>query len=142
MPDGSTASFHSYRNAAGNPSRYGLQIYGSEGVLELLEGTLPSVKYLGDPSWSPGRSGAKWQSVSSAGIGRPEPIQDPHVTSRHYWAIKDLIEAIEHDRQPLSSAYEARGATEMIVAVFESHRVGGPVTLPLENRRNPLAMLD
>lgn len=141
MADGSTASFQSYRGAAGNPSRYGLQIYGSEGVLELLEGTLPSVKYLGDPSWSPGRSGAVWQNVTSAGIDKPEPIQDAKVTARHYWAIRDLIEAIEEDRQPLSGMYEARGATEMIVAVFESHRIGGPVSLPLENRRNPLTML-
>jgi hypothetical protein len=29
----------------------------------------------------------------------------------------------------------------MIVAVFESQRVGGPVTLPLKNRGNPLIML-
>lgn len=141
MPDGSTASFYSYQGAAGRPSRYGLQIYGSEGVLELLEGTLPSVKYLGDPSWSPGRSGTPWQNVTSAGIDQLEPIQDAKVTSRHYWAIKDLIDAIRQDRQPLSSMYEARGATEMIVAVFESHRVGGPVSLPLENRENPLTLL-
>jgi hypothetical protein len=38
--------------------------------------------------------------------------------------------------------YEARGATEMIVAVFESQRLGRPVPLPLENRNNPLTMLE
>lgn len=141
MPDGSTAYFSSCRNAAGQPSRYGLQIYGSEGMIELLEGTLPSVKFLADPSWSPGRSGATWQNVTTAGVDQPEPIEDSTQTSRHYWAIRDLIRAIEEDRQPLSGMYEARGATEMIVAVFESHRAGGPVALPLENRENPLAML-
>jgi len=30
----------------------------------------------------------------------------------------------------------------MIVAVFESHRLGRRVKLPLVNRQNPLAMLD
>jgi predicted dehydrogenase len=142
MPDGSTASFQSYRNAAGNPSRYGLQIYGSAGILELLEGTIPSVKYLGDPSWSPGRSGAHWQNVSSAGIGKPEPLDGPQYRARHTLAIKDLLAAIEEDRQPLGGMYEARGATEMIVAVFESQRLGRPVPLPLENRNNPLTMLE
>lgn len=142
MPDGSTASFYSYRNAAGNPSRYGLQIYGSAGIIELLEGTLPSVKYLGDPSWSPGRTGAEWQNVSSAGIGKPEPLDGPEFRARHTLAIRDLLAAIEEDRQPKGGVYEALGATEMIAAVFESQRLGHLVPLPLENRTNPLTMLE
>lgn len=140
MPDGSTASFQSYRGAAGQPSRYGLQVYGTKGIVEILEGPLPSVKYLADPSWSPGRSGARWQDVSSAGIGQPEPL-DARYQARHYEAIRDLLAAIEEDRQPLGGVYEARGATEMIVAAFESARVRGPVALPLHNRQNPLTML-
>ena len=142
MPDGSTAYFNSNRNMAGRPSRYGLQIFGSKGVIELLEGTLPSVKILSDPSWSPGRSGAEWQNVSSAGIGKPEPLKAPKYSERHTLAILDLLDAIETDRQPKSSMYEARGATEMILACFDSHRVGGPVSLPLKNRKHPLTMLE
>jgi predicted dehydrogenase len=141
MPDGATAYFHSARNAGGSPSRYGLQIFGSKGILELLEGTLPSVKYLPDPNWSPGRSGATWQDVSSAGIGKPEPLTDPKYRARHTLAIYDLLDAIEKDRQPLSSVYEARSVTEMIVAVFESQRRRRPVELPLESRVNPLSLL-
>ena len=30
---------------------------------------------------------------------------------------------------------------EMISAVFESHRVGGPVTFPLKTRENPLSLI-
>lgn len=141
MPDGSSAYFSSVRNAAGRPSRYGLQLFGSKGVIELVEGTLPSVKFLGDPAWSPGRSGAEWQNVSSAGIGQPEPLTGDRYTARHTLAIEDLLEAIEQDRQPKCGVYAARGIVEMIAAVFESHRVGGPVILPLQNRQNPLTML-
>ena len=36
----------------------------------------------------------------------------------------------------------AMTATEMIVSVFESQRLGRPVTFPLENRQNPLTLLD
>lgn len=55
--------------------------------------------------------------------------------------VKDLLAAIEENRQPLGNVYEARGATEMILACFESQRVGGPVSLPLANRRHPLEQL-
>lgn len=142
MPGGAIAFFDSVKDAGGTPSRYGLQINGSRGVIELVEGTMPTVKYLADPSWSPGRSGAKWQNVSTAGIELPEPLDGAEFTARHTLAIRDLIAAIEHpERQPLSSVYEARGGLEMIVAAFESQRIGGRVTLPLKNRGNPLAML-
>ena len=141
MPDGSNAYFSSHRNAFGRPSRYGLQIRGSAGIIELLEGPMPSVKYLGDPGWSPGRSGKNWQDVSSAGIGQPEPLTDGKFRARHHLAIEDLLDAIENDRQPLDGVEVARDVTEMILAVFESHRLGKPVPLPLEERRHPLTLL-
>ncbi len=53
MNDGVTAHFASVRNQGGNPRRYALQIFGSRGVIEVIEGTLPMAHYLGDPSWSP-----------------------------------------------------------------------------------------
>jgi len=141
MSDGSTAYFGSYKNTAGKPWRYALQILGSRGIIEMTEGTMPDVKYLGDPSWSPGRSGAKWQDVTSAGIGKPEPLTGPEFSARHTLAIRDLLAAVEEDRQPLGGPLPGRDVVEMIVAVFESHRLGRPATLPLENRENPLAML-
>lgn len=141
MPDGSTAYFASTRGASGSPSRFGLQIYGSQGVVEILTGHLPSVKFLPDPSWSPGRSGKRWLDVSSAGVDVAEPMKDGGLHGGNVLAVKDLLAAIEDDRQPESSVYEARGATEMIISIFESHRVGGPVKLPLKNRENPLTML-
>jgi predicted dehydrogenase len=138
MKDGVTAHFASVRNQAGNPRRYGLQIYGSRGVIELIEGTLPSVQYLGDPSWSPGRSGASWQHVSSAGIGKPEPLKGPRYQARHTLGILDLLDAIESGREPSCGMHEGRGVVEMIAACFESHRIGAPVQLPLKSRANPL----
>ncbi len=46
--------------------------------------------------------------------------------------------AIEEDREPECSAYEARATIEMIAGVFASHLAGKPVTLPLKERGNPL----
>ena len=142
LPNGATAHFNSERNmSAGRPSRYGMQIQGSKGIIELIEGTMPPVMYLGDPSWSPGRSGRKWQSVSSAGINKPEKLKGPEYRARHILAIRDFIAAIEANKEPACGVYEARAGVEMISAVFESHRQRKPVNLPLKNRKSPLSLL-
>jgi predicted dehydrogenase len=142
MPDGSTAYFASQRNAGGKQSRYGLQIFGTQGILEIMPGHVqPTVRFLADPGWSPGRTGAAWVEVSTAGIGQPEPIREGSLHAGNLLIIKDLLSAIEDHREPLGNLYEARSATEMIVAVFESQRVGGPVALPLKTRENPLTLM-
>jgi hypothetical protein len=55
--------------------------------------------------------------------------------------VRDLIRAIETGTQPKGNIYDARGALEMILAVHESHRLKGPITLPLKNREHPLTLL-
>ena len=143
---GVTGYFDSIERAgAPEPWRYDLRIFGSEGVLHvpLAEYFLSPVRFLPDPLWSAGRSGKKWIPVSSAGIGKAETRED-QLTHHdgNILAVKDLIAAIEEDRQPLANLEEARTNLEMIVAVFESHRVGGSVTFPLNSRKNPLTMLE
>jgi predicted dehydrogenase len=140
MPDGATAYFQSVRNAS-QGARFALQIFGTSGVIELQTGYLPPVKFLADPKWSPGRSGAQWQDVSSAGVGVPEPLKDDGAHAGNVLAVQDLVAAIRENREPKCGARDARGAIEMIMAVFDSHRAGGPVTLPMVNRQNPLTML-
>jgi predicted dehydrogenase len=140
--DGVTGYFASHRGQEGKRSRFGLQIFGSKGVVEYLTGYLPPVFFLADPAWSPGRSGAKWQKVTSAGVGVAEPDKAGGIPNGNIAAINDLIASIEDNRQPLCSVYEARATIEMIMGVFESQRLGKPVDLPLENRKHPLTMLD
>ena len=148
LDNGVAAYFDTHRNAGGAGAqrtkpgrRFGLQIFGSAGVLEILTGHLPAVHILQDSTWSPGRSGQQWVPVSSAGIGQDEPLRDGGLHGGNVLACMDLLAAIEEDRLPECHVYEARMTVEMIAAVFESHRLGGPATFPLENRRNPLEML-
>ena len=142
MAKGMTATFDSVRGAGGRPTRFGLRIFGSDGIIDMATGYLPPVHFLPDSSWAPGRTGKRWLPVTSAGVDRPEPLENTNLHGGNLLAVKDLLDAIQQDRQPVSSLYEARTATEMIAAVFESHRRGGPVSFPLENRRNPLSMLE
>lgn len=138
--NGPTGFFSSHRGKGGNPARFAVQVFGTKGVIEWQSGYGKPAFLLRDSSWSPGRSGQKWVPVTSAGIDQPEKeIDTSH--GGNLPAVLNLLDAIEHDRQPKSNMYDARAATEMIVAVFESHRLGAPVTLPLKNRQNPLTML-
>ena len=141
LADGAVAYFDSKRRGGSNPSRFGLQIYGTEGVIDLAPGYLGPAYFLPDPSWSPGKTGKGWIPISSAGVGKPEPLADTGLHGGNLLAATDLIRAIETGREPESNMYEGRTSVEMITAVFGSQCQGAPVKIPLANRENPLAMM-
>ena len=141
MKDGATAFFASRRGMAKPDTRFAMQIFGSEGVIEVASGYMGLVKFLPDPAWSPGRTDKKWLNVSSAGIDQPEPVSKGGNEEGNRIAVLDLLSAINGHREPLCGIYEARGSLEMVRAVFDSHRHRKPVALPLENRLHALAML-
>lgn len=139
--NGPAGYFASYRNQAGAPTRFGITLCGSKGLIQMSTGPHPKVYLLKDSSWPVPKENHQWQPVTSAGIGQPEPAHHGDHNDGNRWAIQDLVQAIETDGQPISSMYDARAATEMIVGVFESHRQQARVPFPLENRENPLTML-
>jgi predicted dehydrogenase len=141
LPKGATGYFASRKGMAGKPTRFAVQVFGSKGVIEMESGYLVKADLLRDSSWSPGRTGSKWEPITSAGIGKPEPRTDGTYEGGHVAAITDLIDAIEKDRDTKCSYRDALAIIEMIAAVFESHRVGRPVELPLKTRVNPLSLL-
>lgn len=143
FPGGVAGHFSSRRGmGGGKPSRCAVQIFGSKGVIELPTGCLTPAFILRDEGWSPGRSGKSWEPITSAGVGKPEPRTDGTPEGGHVAAINDLLDAVKQDRPTRCSAEECRKIVEMIVAVFESHRLGGPVDLPLATRDNPLVLLE
>ncbi len=139
--NGVVGTFSSKRKAAGNPSRFGMRIYGSKGVIDMASGYGLPAYLLQDSGWHAPTVSAKWKTITSAGIDKPETIQATGYDGAHPVVVRDLIEAIEKDRQPICGMVEARATIEMIMAIFESHRLGKIVPLPLENRRHPLAFL-
>lgn len=141
FPSGVTGDFASRRNRGSNPSRFAVQVFGTKGVIEMESGYLNKAYILRDSSWSPGRSGKAWQPITSAGIAQPEPRTDGTYEGGHLAAIADLLDSVEKDRAPRCSAEDARSIVQMIAAVFESHRQGQPVELPLATRVNPLSLM-
>ena len=140
MESGAPAYFDSVRNAGGRPPRFGLQIFGSAGVLQMFDtghlpdGLLPARSDLVAGPFAQGVGAGQFRGRGQAGAAGERRLAGGNVL-----AVRDLIEAVEKDRQPLASIYDGRTATEMIVAVFESQRLGAPVPLPLKNRQNPLS---
>ncbi len=133
--------FSTHRARHGAAKRFGLQLFGTKGILTMTTGALPEIWFVEDPSWQPGRSEARWKRITSAGIDKPETLNDRgHALGNRLIAL-DLIRAIETDTQPKGGMYDGRAALEMILAVYESHRLGAPVDLPLENRDHPLRLL-
>jgi predicted dehydrogenase len=136
--NGVTGTFGTFKAKDGVGKRYALQIFGSKGVIGMGTGSLPPVAWLDDPSWQPGPK-TMWQPITSAGVGEPEPLKDTGMDLGNRLIAADLIAAIENDRQPLGSLHDGRAALEMILAVYESHKLDRPVELPMKNRRHPLA---
>jgi predicted dehydrogenase len=136
-----TASFGTHRAKQSPGARFGLSLYGTRGALSMGTGTLPPTYFLDDASWTLFQGGGKWQAVSGAGVGFPESMTDSSHRAGNRLIAQDLIQCIESGKQPLASVYDGRGALEMVMAVYESHRQNAPVNLPLTARQNPLELL-
>lgn len=123
--------FDSVRNAAQNPSRFGIRLIGELGEIAMGTGYLPTASLT--------RQGGPAEPITSAGVGQPEPLADGGLDAGNLLVARDLLAAAQEQRQPVCSMYEARAVVEMISAVFAAHVAGGAVQLPLADRDNPLA---
>ncbi len=143
MADGLPAFFDSVQNAGVRESGFGLQIIGTEGVLDLRMDAEPLVHLRTGSPFRPDSKPSAWQPVTSGGIGVPEPLTDIRKrVGGHLAPALDLMAALREAREPLCSAGDGRVILEMIAGVFESPRLGGArIELPLHERGTPLERL-
>lgn len=138
LSSGVPAYLDSIRNRVDPVANFGLQLIGTEGLIQLQIDAEPLAHYAPSNPFRPAADPRPWIPISSAGIGRPEPVADmQEQVEKHQYAARDLLAAIEEDRPPLSSDTDGRAIVEMIHAALASHvQNGARVTLPLENRRH------
>lgn len=141
MADGLPAFFDSVQNAGTKTAGFGLQIIGTEGMLDLRIDAEPLAHYQAGSPFSPTATPRQWVPVTTGGLGVKEPLTDIRKrVGGHVAPGRDLIAAIQENREPLCSAKDCRVTLEMIVGTFASHLEGGKrVHLPLKDRHNPLA---
>ena len=130
--NGVSGYFDSKKDQAGGGKRFGLEIVGSDGILSLRGGTAGEVMLYPHPVFLPGERSQGWEHLA---------FEDDTLSTGNQLAIKDLISAIEEDREPLSSGRDAVAALEMILGAYESQIRGGRVSFPLKDRQHPLERL-
>ena len=143
MESGIPVFFDSIHDAGNKQAGFGLQVIGTLGIIDLRIDTEPLGQILTGSPFKPTSEPRAWVPISTAGIGKPEPIANlGKEVMGHLTGARDLLAAMRDNRQPLCSAEEGRTTIEMICAVFESHRLGGQrAAWPLQTRENPLARL-
>jgi UDP-N-acetyl-2-amino-2-deoxyglucuronate dehydrogenase len=113
-----------------------LEISGSEGSAVIEDGQMVMRELIGERG-DVGAYGTREASSSTTGSGAADPAaigEDAHTSQ-----IADLLDAIGSGRQPLVTGADAREALELVLAVYESARLGTAVTLPLGNNANGAA---
>ncbi len=126
--------FASARNTEGGGGRWGVDLYGTQGVVvircEPRRGA--QVRLFRDPSWSPSIGEVAKDTLPDA------PAPKPEQTPRYGAIVDDLVAAIREDRLPKVSLQDGRAAHEMIQGVFAAHLRGCRTGLPLAERKHPL----
>jgi predicted dehydrogenase len=126
--------FDSVKGAEGGGARWGLSLYGTDGVITIRMTPVPQVRWLASPAWTEDANTSNWQPLPDA-----PAIELPESAVGHYKPIvDDLIESIAQDREPFTSVQAGRAAHEFIQAVFETQVLGKRVPMPLEQRSHPL----
>lgn len=131
---GTAGHFSSMVSRDGDGGRWGLDIYGTQGVISVRIDVVPEAYLLRDASWAPGGTGAQWEPLP----GTPKVEMADQRNERNAPIIDDLIASIAEDREPEMNLESGRDAYEMIQATFEAHVQGRRVELPLAERTHPL----
>jgi hypothetical protein len=143
MECGVPAFFDSVQNAGVKTAGFGVQLIGTEGIIDLRTDEEPAAQLLKGSPFHPTKEARPWIPITSAGIDQPEPMVD--IKTQVMGGVipaRDLIAAINEKRDPLCSAKDGRTTIEMVMSVFESHRLGGArVAIPLASREHPLTRL-
>lgn len=141
---GITVTFDSMANDGTDGAGFGLQLVGSQGLIEIQVDRDPVAHWVPGNPYHPSSEPRPWIPITSAGVGEPESdkegIQEVH---NHVMAVRELVASVRAPgKSPQCDGIEARWTLEMIHGVFESHVQGGlEVKLPLERRDHPLARL-
>ena len=127
---GITGHFASKRSTEESGRRFGVDLYGSRGILSIRAAHVPEVWVSRSVRWT----GDNWERLEFGPGIRPRDQNDAY-----HLMIDDLLDAIENHREPDSGARNGRWTLEMVMGVYASHRLGARVPLPLAKREHPLA---
>ena len=126
--------FDSQKNAEGNRGQWGMNVYGTKGVVTIRMSAVPDIYWLAEGSLAPGGKDAAWKRLPNA------PRLNPGDSPVWYYQpiIDDLVAAVEEGRPTAYDLRRGRAATAMIQAAFASHVRGRVVEWPIVERTHAL----
>jgi predicted dehydrogenase len=138
-------TFESYAGLGEGEELFGMELVGEKGQLSLRGGFTKRLLRYPRPFIVPGEPFDRWQPVITPHVEAGDVPGDEAKTvdsatlvqRANHRLVRDLLDAIENDREPASSGERARAALEMIQAIAAAHVHGGRVTLPLQERTHP-----
>ncbi len=114
---------------------YGVDLIGTRGQLMLRGSRMDGgLLHLDSPIFDPTRGLDQWNPVT----GLPEEPVWGSMDDSVCVMYQHLLRAIETGEPHPSSGDVGRHALEMVMAIYESHRRGARVALPLQDRTHPL----
>ena len=128
--NGVSGTFVSRADHPGTGPCFGLEIVGAEGRIRLQGGAPHKFAIYPRAAWAPEEFSQQWE---------PLEIGLELTADGNRRAILDLMEAIEEDRDPISSGRGAVATLEMILGAYESQITGARVPFPMADRTHPLA---
>ncbi|WP_295809625.1 Gfo/Idh/MocA family oxidoreductase [uncultured Victivallis sp.] len=143
FPNSVRGIFESRKGLFRKQVRMGVSVVGTEGILSVRYDNDRKLRLSRTPY--PPEDEAAYEEVplvETRQIPGAEELRDFgyfwYFRENNRFAAWDLIRAIEEERQPLASAYDARKVLEMINGAYASQLTGRVVPLPLAEREHPL----
>lgn len=122
-----------------NDNAYGIDIIGTEGRIAIRESVGTTMFIHKGQHQTPSEA---WKPVHLPDEDIDEDGKQRDNGSRRLFLqrlmVRDLIAAIEEDRDPFASGRDGRDCLEMIHATWESQRQKARVYMPLTSREHPL----
>ncbi|MCC6443593.1 MAG: Gfo/Idh/MocA family oxidoreductase [Armatimonadetes bacterium] len=110
---------------------YGIDLIGDEGRLVRRGGFDASLWLYRGNDWNPDRP----MEIVWRNADRRDYSQDAGIA----FMVADVLESMEEGREPACSGLDGRAALEMVMGIYESHRLNARIMLPPEDRSHPLS---
>ncbi len=136
--NGVNASFTSRRKLHEVVSPWGMELIGDQGAIRIVPDTAPKVFILKTSPLDDAGQVRQWVRIEGD-PGANLPKAERNTATANLRVVNEWIAAIEADRQPACSGYNAMKALEMILGVFEAGLSRQRAVFPLSNRSHPLA---
>ncbi len=133
---GVTGTFTSRGRLREHTGHWGIEFIGTKGAARILGNIPPQVFALKTSGWKPDGKADEWRKLPDDPTLN-QPAQG--FTEANARLVDDWLDAIGKNRAPECSGRNAMKAIEMIMAVYQSALAARRVSLPLANRRHPLA---